>query len=86
MMNVREKMEDRGINIDMMGKNLQIVDDIMDFERDQKNADTNCLLSPRRQDHLQSFFKSDTGCHFPEGSITKILIEKACKKGQKLSS
>ena len=84
MMHVREKMERRGINIDTMGKDLQIVDDIMDLERDQKNADTNCLLSPNRYDHLRSFLTSNVGYFFPDGSITKILIEAARQKGRQL--
>jgi hypothetical protein len=76
-------------DLDEIGRLLQIVDDVLDYEADIFYGDTNCLASPGRDMYLQQlllkFRKEETRRLF--GNINSVLvkvIEKARSKAGEL--
>jgi len=84
MMEVRVRLEDKGVDIDATGRLLQLVDDILDLEDDAKAGEANCLLSPRRNSYLQELITADIERHFDPGSVLNLMIEKARRKAERL--
>lgn len=69
------------IDLDRLGLLLQIADDILDYDDDVRNGDTNCLVSPRRNDylHMMVFEMDDVLIHqlFPHGGILAMVLKQA---------
>lgn len=82
MMQVRGKFERKGVNIDEIGKTLQIVDDVLDVEEDVEAGETNCLATPRRQQYLETLIGTDIQRYFIPQTPLTLVIEIARKKAQ----
>ena len=82
MMQVREKLERNGVNIDETGKVLQIVDDVLDYEEDVEMHETNCLVTPRRGHYLNILASTKIQNHFAPNTPLTVVIEIARKKAQ----
>lgn len=70
-----------------LGEILQIVDDIWDLERDTAEGQTNCLLTERRNIHLQRLvtFCEETDLEelFPHGPLLVQVIKTTERKAKK---
>lgn len=66
------------------GKELQIVDDVLDYEQDIEASDTNCLASPRAQEYLDRLISSDMRHSFPQHTLLRQTIERARLKARLL--
>ena len=75
-------------DVDRLGINLQIVDDVLDFEDDVKAGDTNCLTCPNRDVYLQQIVEelSEENVQrlFPHAGILRIPIQRARNKAMSL--
>ncbi|MBI2074911.1 MAG: hypothetical protein HYT83_03700 [Candidatus Levybacteria bacterium] len=84
MMGLRKLFEER-TDVDRLGIQLQIVDDVLDFESDGKNSDQNCLTSlPNRSFYLTSLiaYFDEESIHrlFPHAGVLGFAIRRARKK------
>ena len=81
MMGLEEAYKNKGINIDKLGMDLQIVDDVLDFEEDRISGDTNCLFTPRRDPYLlqmtRDLRQESVASMFPYAGALKIAINNA---------
>ncbi len=84
MMDIRDEFTQRGIDILIAGRELQIIDDILDYEDDKKVGDTNCLTSPNATSHLEEVLRSKTLELFPEHTALRQTIERARLKARLL--
>lgn len=78
-------------NVNEMGRALQIVDDVLDFEDDLRRGETNCLTSTRRHEHLNTMVQrfSDDGiaAAFGEGcGVLGLVILRARDKALRMLS
>ena len=84
MMRVRE-IFDRKCNIQKLGTNLQIIDDIIDWESDSVKGDDNCLTNTNlRETYLkqigQDFDSQAIQRLFPYGTVLGLVIKLTQKK------
>lgn len=84
MMNIREVF-DRKCDIRRLGLNLQIIDDVIDWEDDSVKGDWNCLANTELREvylkHIQEDFDDLTLRKlFPYGSIPIYVIRKTQRK------
>jgi hypothetical protein len=86
MMGVDSFYEAKG-GIKNLGEILQIVDDIWDLERDTAEGQTNCLLTERRDTHLQRLVsfcaETDLDELFPHGPLLVQVIKATERKAKK---
>lgn len=86
MMGVDSFYEAKG-GIKNLGEILQIVDDIWDLERDTTEGQTNCLLTERRNMHLQRLItfceETDLEGLFPHGPLLVQVIKTTERKAKK---
>lgn len=80
---------DRKCDIRNLGLNLQIVDDVLDYEDDISLGDQNCLTNPRlREDYLrrlpQDFNDLELHYLFPYGGILTYAIKLARQKAENM--
>lgn len=69
--------------IDFYGRNLQIIDDLIDRESDARSGDTNCFLTPDAQlcaDQIRLFFLSRFYCALEENSLFYRLFRVRCER------
>jgi hypothetical protein len=90
MMGCEKAMEIKWNNIEEIGRLLQIVDDVLDYEDDLINEDMNCLKSIKRDIYLEELFQKfgDQNLYKLFGNQNSILvtvIKKAGKKAKLLS-
>ncbi len=78
-MDIRQELEQKGIPIEELGEILQIADDILDLEKDEHDAQMNCILTPRRTQHLQRFLESDIQTLFPGTLLQQIILRAQAK-------
>lgn len=84
MMQIRKKLEANGIDIDKTGRILQIIDDVLDYEEDTEAGDTNCLVSPDRQQYLNTLVSADIQNQFISDTPLTVVIEIARRKAQRM--
>ncbi len=86
MMGVDSFYEAKG-SIKNLGEILQIVDDIWDLEVDTAEGQANCLLTERRESHLQRLisFCKETNLEelFPHGPLVVQVIKSTERKAKK---
>lgn len=84
LMGIREQYEQQGIDIRHVGRILQIVDDVLDFEEDRNAGETNCLLSEHKTRYLLDLIESDVNTLFPPDTPLQVAIAKAREKAEGL--
>lgn len=77
VMNIRTELERRGIPIVSVGQELQLVDDILDYEEDVATGDTNCLTTPRAPEHLQRIRTTNMPDFFHPMTLLRQTIERS---------
>ncbi|MBN1568431.1 MAG: hypothetical protein JXA73_11350 [Acidobacteria bacterium] len=72
-------------DIDKIGRLLQIVDDVLDYEEDVVRGETNCLSSSRREIYLTQLLKelSDDAVNRLFGNNNSILVRVIIRAKQK---
>ena len=77
-------------NLQYLGVVMQIVDDVLDFEEDQRNAELNCLLITveQRRKHLHTLLTFDLDAFrnlFPHARVLCRVIQIAQEKAKKMT-
>lgn len=76
------------VDIRQLGMALQVVDDVLDYEEDFTQGDTNCLTSNNRQKYIallnEVLCESETARLFPYGTVLTRVIRHAREKIQRL--
>lgn len=72
------------VDVNKLGTLLQIIDDVLDYEKDILAGDENCLTSARRNDYLRILVEEfdDIQNLFPYGGALLIAIKKSREKAQ----
>lgn len=87
MMGLQDSFETK-TDVDNLGIQLQIVDDVLDYKEDVLVGDQNCLTSDRRDEYLNSFLvdlgKESTERLFPYGGILTYAIAKARQQAESM--
>lgn len=89
MMECEKKREVTWGDLDELGRLLQIVDDVLDYEEDVVSGDTNCLSSVRRHAYLRQLISqlgsADARRLFGDrGSVLVSVVEMAGRKAEVL--
>lgn len=84
MMGLKEFFRDK-VDVDELGVNLQIVDDVLDYESDIKAGDQNCLTSLKNRyaylrQLLDFFDEQRIDALFPHAGVLGIAIRRARNK------
>lgn len=77
MMNCEKVREALWDDVDEVGRLLQIVDDVLDYEEDVACGDTNCLTSVRRNVYLRLLLHKMCGAEAKRlfGNVNSILVK-----------
>jgi hypothetical protein len=89
LMGLQENFETK-TDVDKLGIDLQIIDDVLDYESDIPVGDTNCLTSNNRTTYLKqvvdAFSDESIQNLFPHAGVLGFAIRKARNKAQQMLS
>lgn len=86
MMGIQEVFASKGADLDHTGRVLQIVDDVLDYEEDIVEGETNCLASANKQIYLQELITTNIHQLFPTNTPLTAVLEIAREKAKSLLS
>jgi hypothetical protein len=85
MMGCEKTRESMWGDVDEVGRLLQIVDDVLDYEEDVACGDTNCLTSAKRNMYLRQLLQNMNGVEVRKlfGDVDSILVKVIKRAEQK---